>query len=71
MALHPVKSFTVMALVLGSMALILLVPGLLTLVPAVCCWFCDIVVASVFVLHLREEDRQRLEESRNESAEDV
>lgn len=71
MILHPVKSLTVLALVLGSGALILLAPGLLTIVPAACCWLCDIVVASVFVLHLREEDRQRLEESRQKSAEDV
>ncbi len=71
MVLHPVKSLTVLALVLGSGALILLAPGLLTIVPAACCWLCDIVVASVFVLHMREEDRQRLEDSRKKSAEDV
>lgn len=71
MILHPVKSLTILALVLLSGALIILVPGLLTIVPAACCWLCDIVAASVFVLHLREEDRQRLEESRRESAEDV
>lgn len=71
MILHPIKSLTILALVLGSAALIILAPGLLTIVPAALCWLCDIVVASVFVLHLREEDRQRLEESRRESAEDV
>lgn len=71
MILHPVKSLTILALVLLSGALIILAPGLLTIVPAACCWLCDIVAASVFVLHLREEDRQRLEESRRESAEDV
>lgn len=71
MILHPVKSLTILALVLGSGALVILAPGLLAIVPAACCWLCDIVVASVFVLHLREEDRQRLEESRRESAEDV
>jgi uncharacterized membrane protein YesL len=71
MILHPVKSLTILALVLGSGALVILAPGLLTIVPAACCWLCDIVVASVFVLHLREEDRQRLEESRQKSADDV
>jgi uncharacterized membrane protein YesL len=71
MILHPVKSLTVLALVLGSGALIMLAPGFLTIVPAACCWLCDIVVASVFMLHLREEDRQRLEDSRQKSAEDV
>lgn len=71
MILHPIKSLTILALVLGSAALIILAPGLLTIVPAALCWLCDIVVASVFVLHLREEDRQRLEESRQKSADDV
>lgn len=71
MILHPVKSLTILALVLGSGALVILAPGLLTIVPAACCWLCDIVVASVFVQHLREEDRQRLEESRQKSADDV
>jgi uncharacterized membrane protein YesL len=71
MILHPVKSLTILALVLGSGALVILAPGLLAIVPAACCWLCDIVVASVFVLHLREEDRQRLEESRQKSADDV
>ena len=71
MILHPVKSLTILALVLGSGALVILAPGLLAIVPAACCWLCDIVAASVFVLHLREEDRQRLEESRRKSAEDV
>jgi uncharacterized membrane protein YesL len=71
MILHPVKSLTVLALVLGSGALIMLAPGFLSIVPAACCWLCDIVVASVFMLHLREEDRQRLEDSRQKSAEDV
>ena len=70
MILHPIKSITVLALVLASGALIIWMPGFLTIVPAVCCWLCDIVVASVFVQHLREEDRQRLEDSRRESTED-
>lgn len=71
MLLHPLKSLAMMALLLGAAALIILAPGLLTIVPAACCWLCDILAASVFVLHLREEDRQRLEDSRRESAEDV
>ncbi len=69
--LHPLRSLTMMALLLGSAALILLAPGLLAIVPALCCWLCDRIAASVFVLHIREEDRERLENSRLESAEDV
>lgn len=71
MILHPVKSITILALVLGTAALVIICPGLLVILPGVCCWLCDIVTASVFVLHLREEDRERLENSRKESAEDV
>lgn len=68
--LHPVKALTVLALLLLSAALIVLVPGMLIIVPALCCWLCDIVTASVFVLHLRQEDRQRLENSQRESSEE-
>lgn len=71
MILHPVKSIIVLVLLLGSAALIILAPGFLTIVPAACCWLCDMITASVFVLHLRDEDRERLENSRCESAEDV
>ena len=48
----------IVALMINALA-----PGFLTIVPAACCWLCDIVVASVFMLHLWEEDRQRLEDS--------
>lgn len=71
MLLHPLKSVIILAFLLGSAALILLAPGLLVIVPAVCCWLCDMVTASVFVLHLREEDRQRLEEIQRQSDEDT
>ena len=68
--MHPIKSATVMVIVLAAVALTILAPGFLTIVPAICCWLCDIVLASVFVQHLREEDRERLENSRGESAEE-
>ena len=71
MVLHPIKSITILIILVASAALIILFPGFLTIVPAVCCWLCDVLTASVFVLHLREEDRQRLEDSRKESAEDI
>jgi len=67
MVLHPVKAVTTLAIVLGGVALVVLQPGFLMIVPAVVCWFCDIVIASVFAAHLLPEDRQRLEESRKET----
>lgn len=70
MFLHPVKAITVLALVLGGAALILLIPGVLVIVPGIGCWLCDIVIESVFALHLREEDRQRLEEEQRKLSEE-
>lgn len=71
MILHPVKAIAVLAVVLAGTALLIVAPGFFTIIPAACCWICDIVIASVFFLHLRDEDRERLENSRIESAEDV
>ena len=63
MVLHPVKAVTTMVIVLGAAALVVLQPGFLMIVPAAACWLCDIVIASVFAVHLRPEDRERLEEN--------
>lgn len=67
MVLHPVKAITVLVILLAGAALILLIPGLLVILPAVACWLCDVVIAGVFAAHLRPEDRQRLEDIQNES----
>lgn len=67
MVLHPVKAITVLVILLAGAALILLIPGLLVILPAVACWLCDVVIAGVFAVHLRPEDRQRLEDIQNES----
>lgn len=71
MFLHPLKALTVLALLLLGAALILTIPGLLAIVPGIGCWLCDIVIDSVFSLHLREEDRQRLEEEQRKLSEEV
>ena len=71
MVLHPVKAITVLMILLGGAALVMLGPGLMMIVPAAVCWLCDIVIASVFAAHLRSEDRERLENSRQGSAEDT
>lgn len=67
MVLHPVKVITVLVILLGGAALVLLAPGLLVILPAAVCWLCDVVIAGVFAAHLRPEDRQRLEDIQNES----
>lgn len=67
MVLHPVKAITVLVILLGGAALVLLAPGLLVILPAAVCWLCDVVIAGVFAAHLRPEDRQRLEDIQNES----
>ena len=67
MVLHPVKAVTVLVILLAGIALVVIGPGLLAIVPAAVCWLCDIVIASAFAPHLRPEDRERLQKSRNES----
>ena len=62
MVLHPVKAVTVLLILLAGAALVAIGPVALSIVPALCCWLCDILIASVFSQHLREEDRQKLEE---------
>ena len=64
MVLHPVKAVTVLLTLLASAALVVIGPVALSVVPALACWLCDVVIASVFSQHLREEDRQKLEEKR-------
>ena len=70
MFLHPLKALTVLALLLLGGALVITVPGLLTLVPGISAWLCDIVVDSAFAPHLREEDRQRMEDEQRKLSEE-
>lgn len=67
MALHPVKAVTVLAILMAGIAMVVIGPGLLAIVPAVVCWLSDVVIASVFAPHLLPEDRERLEKKRIES----
>lgn len=64
MILHPVKAVTVLLILLAGAALVAIGPVALSIVPALVCWLCDVVIAGVFSQHLREEDRQRLEAER-------
>jgi uncharacterized membrane protein YesL len=67
MILHPIKAVVVLAILLGGAALVMVAPGVLIIAPAAVCWLCDSVIASVFALHLREEDRDRLEARQKET----
>lgn len=71
MIVHPVKAITVLVILLVGAGLVMQGPSLLMIMPAAICWLCDIVIASVFAAHLRSEDRERLENSRQKSAEDT
>lgn len=64
MVLHPMKAAAVLLILLAGAALVAIGPVALSIVPALCCWLCDIVIAGAFSQHLREEDRQRLEAKR-------
>lgn len=70
MFLHPLKALTILALLLLGGALVITVPGLLTIVPGISAWLCDIVVDSAFAPHLREEDRQRMEDEQRKLSEE-
>ena len=59
---HPLRSLTVMIAVVGSLALILVVPGLAALLPAVAVWISSIFIEQVFQLHLRPEDAQKIKD---------
>jgi uncharacterized membrane protein YesL len=64
MMIHPVKALTVLVILLAGAAMVVIGPVALSIVPALVCWLCDIVIADVFAQHLREEDKQRLEDKR-------
>ena len=64
MVLHPVKAVIVLLSLLAGAALVVIGPIALSIIPALICWLCDVVISGVFSQHLREEDRQKLEEKR-------
>ncbi len=59
MMAHPLRTLGVLAVIWGSIALILVVPGLAALLPAVACWISSIFIEQVFELHLRPEDAEK------------
>lgn len=56
---HPLRSFGVMVAVLGSIAMILVVPGLAAILPAAANWVASPLIEQVFLLHMRPEDAKR------------
>ena len=59
---HPLRSLGVLVAIWGSAALILTVPGLAALLPAVACWISSILIEQVFMLHLRPENAEKKKE---------
>lgn len=56
MMAHPLRSLAVMLAVVGSIALILVVPGLAAMLPAVAVWISSIQIEQVFMLHVKPAD---------------
>ena len=56
---HPLRSLAVMVAVVGSGVLIMVVPGLLAMLPALSFWLSSTFVEQVFLLHMRPEDVQK------------
>ena len=56
---HPLRAIAVMIAVLGSLALILVVPGMAAILPAAAIWISSIFIEQVFLQHLRPEDAER------------
>ncbi len=61
---HPIKMLAVLAIVLGGIALALLFPALVILIPAAVYWGATFPIESVFYQHLRPEDRERVNAER-------
>lgn len=57
--LHPIRALGVMLPLLAGVALCLMVPFMLLLVPAAVCWVCSISMESVFRLHMQPEDLEK------------
>ena len=64
---HPLRSLGVMAAILVSGAMILVVPGLAALLPAVCFWISSYLIEEVFLLHMKPEDAEKTREDEKQS----
>ena len=59
LALHPVKAVCVFLPLLCGAMLVLVAPGLMTVIPAAVCWLDSITLEKVFLLHMRPEDAEK------------
>lgn len=62
MMAHPLRSLGVMIAVLGSLGMILVVPGLAAILPAAALWLSSVWIEQVFLLHMRPEDAKKTKE---------
>ena len=67
MMAHPLRSIFVMASIFVEVLLILTIPGLAALLPAVTVWICSGMIEQVFAMHLRPEDAKKLKEEEEKS----
>ena len=57
--LHPIRALGVLLPLVGGIALALIAPGLIFLLPAPVCWLESRTIEAVFRLHMRPEDLER------------
>ena len=57
--LHPIKALGVMIPILVGMAMCLMVPTMLMLVPAAVCWVYSFTIEQVFRMHMQPEDLEK------------
>lgn len=60
MVYHPVQAIKIFLLLLGGVAIILIAPGLLIVIPSLVIWMCSYGLEKVFLMHMRPEDIEKL-----------
>lgn len=60
MVIHPIKALGVFLPVIGGAVIALTFPGLIIVLPAGVFWACSFTLEGVFLLHMREEDVERV-----------
>jgi len=68
LVLHPIKAVIVFLNVLGGIAFIIMWPYLILILPAVIFWLCSLTLEKVFLLHMRQEDIEKIKTENNSSS---
>ncbi len=68
MALHPVRAVEVFVVVLAELALIIVEPGFVLILPAAASLAVSFVLEKVFLLHMSEEDKEKIKADSSEKS---